>query len=184
MADIKPMEELTLNELKAELSDLGQAAVAETLNTKAQALAVLAGLKVSPANPERVEIPISTVADREVNKNSASKTKRMEERLKAQPQVQVFLALEGKERAGSVSENIVNGQRRVATDGAVETVQLNGFITYIPKGKPVLVPQQVAAELGQSQVETANAGKAFEVDRPDTEHTETPFQTVGEALNK
>lgn len=192
MAVIKPLEEMTMGELKEEISALGQAGIATTLNTRSQALAVLAGLKANPGNPENVTLPkveeltppLNTISDREVNKAAISKTKRMEEKLNSQPKVQVFLALEGKERMGEVKETIVNGQRKIVTEGTVETVQLNGFTTYIPKGKPVLVPQQVAQELGQAQVETANAGKAFEIDRPDTEHAETPFQTVGEALDK
>ena len=58
----------------------------------------------------------------------------------------------------------------------------NGYTTYIPKGVPVSVPLDIANALGQSQRETAKAGKEFEIDRPDTEHPETPYKTVGEAL--
>jgi len=186
MAKVTPLEEMTLNELKEELGKRGHEAIAKTLNTKPQALAVLTGLMTTPANPEKVELPpgevVSPTRERQDTRNWQSKAKIMEEKLKNQEKVQVFLALEGKETAGKVVERIVDGQRQVQTEGAVETVIINGYVTYIPKGVPVSVPLQIAAALGQAQTDTAQAGKEFELDRPDTEHPETPYKTVGEAL--
>ncbi|MBU2249840.1 MAG: hypothetical protein KKD77_24050, partial [Gammaproteobacteria bacterium] len=82
-----------------------------------------------------------------------------------QPKVRVFLPLEGKEKKGEFKKAIINGKETTIIVGAYKNVTLNGYKTTIPKGVPFEVALQVAEELGQSQVATAEAGSQFLLDR-------------------
>ena len=111
-----------------------------------------------------------------------SKAEKMGAKLAGQPKVAVLISLENKETQGTVVEEIVNGKRVVKVTGAVATFIINGWTTYVPKGIRVRVPEQIAEMLGQSESDTAEAGSNIAIDRADTEHPETPYQSVRDAL--
>lgn len=189
MAKLKSLEEMTLKELQVEITSMGYGNLADTLSTKKQAVEVYTALKATPAKDPEVPqsegpapVEPSPIENRQDTKKWQTKADRMKEHLDAQPKVQVYLAPEGKEQPGQIREIMVGNKIVVQTSGSVEVVTLNGYSTYIPKGTPTLVPQQVAEILGQAQVDTAKAGREIDINRPDVEHPETPYGTVRGAL--
>ncbi|MCR4306299.1 MAG: hypothetical protein NUV73_04425 [Candidatus Daviesbacteria bacterium] len=174
---VKPMEEYTVRELQEQATKLGMVD-AGLLTTKKQLIAIINTLEakqlVEKETPKVTQQPgletaVNPAIDnkREDDRRYMSKAMRMKAHLDAQPKVQVFLALEGKEKKGELKKGIVNGKEHLTITGAYETVILNGYRTVIPKGVPFSVPQQVAEILGQSQVATSEAGSQFLVDRSD-----------------
>jgi hypothetical protein len=173
--NIKPMEEYTVKELQDQATKLGMVG-ADLLTTKKQLIAVINTLGaqklVNQEIPKVTQQPgldtaVNPVIDnkREDDRHYASKAERMKAHLDKQKKVQVFLALEGKEKKGEFRKAIVDGKEKTVITGAYETVTLNGYRIVIPKGVPFFVPEQVAETLGQSQVATSEAGSQFLIER-------------------
>ena len=105
----------------------------------------------TPANPAEVK-KVATIEERpdpseekKINKEFVTKAEIMRAKLEKQPKVRFFLPLVGAEKPGVIREVMKHGRmEQVVVSGAVETVQLNGFKTFIPKGRFVEIPQQVA----------------------------------------
>jgi len=95
-----------------------------------------------------------------------TKAQKMRAKLEAQPKVRFLIPLDPNEKVGVVREIEIKGRKEyVHISGAIETVQLNGYKTIIPKGKFVEIPQQVADVLSESYRLTQEAGKEYLVDR-------------------
>lgn len=171
---VTPVEEKTVKQLQADVVELGMPAEdAAALTTKAGLKAVINTLKASAA--QKVVEPVKTIEekpnpgeDRRVNKEFLTKAETMRQKLEAQPKVRFFLPLVGSEKPGVIRDIMVHGRKeQVVVSGAVEVVQLNGFKTFIPKGRFVEIPQQVADVLSESMMATQQAGADLLIDRVD-----------------
>lgn len=178
-----PLEEYTMKQLQELAITLGVEAP-DSFTTKAQILSVIKMARKAQ-EVSKDEKPIQKVVDNERQDAKLHKSKmlKMKEKLEKQDKVQIMLPLEGKEQVGQVIETWDRGKRIVRTSGAVETVVLNGWCTYIPKGTPYLVPSQVAEILGQAQVQTNSAGNQYKIDRPSNDTSSPEFKTVRDALS-
>lgn len=173
----EPIEEKTLKQLQAELTEAGFVG-ADALTTKKQVQTVLDNLAKAAENPPTIQAN-SEIADPEIGKAPipdvvvdnrrldekvySGKAKIMKEKLDAQPKVKFLIPLG------------VNEKR-----GAIETWQCNGYRLNILKGVLVDVPQQVAESLAESYQMTSKAGEEFLIDRPNDKPTK--YRTIGEAL--
>jgi len=173
------LEQLTVKELKSKLVELGipEAEAAHFL-TKGQ---IIATIKTLMAKKEVVteheevkrvaslEEKPNPIEDREINKAWKDKAKRMKEHLEAQEKVNILIPTEPGEKPGVVEEKKdKNGETyQVHVSGAVESVQLNGYKYFIPKGKYVPVPKQIAEVISDAQQQTLEAGQDFSVSRTD-----------------
>jgi len=169
----QPVEK-TVKQFQAEVVELGMPAEdAVTLTTKAGLKAVINTLKASAT--QKVVEPVKTIKekpnpseDRLVNKQFLTKAETMRCKLESQPNVRFFLPLVGAEKPGVIREVMVHGRtEQVIVSGAVEVVQLNGYKTFIPKGRFVEIPQQVADILSESMMATQQAGADLLIDRVD-----------------
>lgn len=158
----------TLKELKVKAVKLGFSGDIDSYNSIRQVQGVIDVLNNQAPAIAQSEVPVAAKSidnKQSDDKKHKSKADRMRDQLAAQPQVQIFLSLEHGESAGNVEETEVNGRRVTKTSGTIEKFIMNGYVTYVPKGKPFLVAKQIAELLGQSQVDTANAGKNISIDR-------------------
>lgn len=160
----------TLVQLKEELV-AREFVGADTLTTKAQALAILSALEKKDADAVKnaaLNDPskLDKVKDDERNdlKKYESKAAKMKAHLAKQPKVMFLIPL-------------TIGEKR----GAVETWQANGYRLNILKGVLVEIPKQVAESLAESYQLTQEAGENFSIDRPKTDG-DAPYKTVREAL--
>ena len=176
------MEERTLKELQKELVKLGMPEEeAKSFNTKAQVLAVINTLDAKKAvekvkTLEEVESPAEKKA---FEQQWLSKAMIMKKKLEAQPKVRFLLPLEGSEKQGVVEWRTgKNGEKyQYVVSGSVETVQLNGYKYFIPKGIFVDIPEQVAQVLSESYKLTASAGSNISMDRID-DKTGKPMRDI------
>lgn len=164
--------EKTLKELKAELVTLGMPeSDVDAFNSKAQIMAVLNTMKAKEVvkRVDSIEEIESPKEKKMVEKQYLSKARIMRDKLMSQPKVRYLIPCEPKERPGVIEwRTDKNGDKyQVVISGAFETVQLNGFKWFVPKGVFTDVPEQVAEELGASHHLTNEAGKEKSMDRTD-----------------
>jgi hypothetical protein len=167
-------DSMTLKQLQAEAIKLGMPAEdAEKLPSKGIARSVINTLKSVGAQKEvekvnTIEENPNPSEEKAVNRQWKTKAEIMRDKLEKQPKVRFFLPLTGEEKAGVVREVMVKGRKeQVVVSGAVEVVQLNGFKTFVPKGRFVELPQQVADVLSESMMATQQAGADLLIDRVD-----------------
>lgn len=186
------LEQLTLKELRTKLTEMGMPeADANVFTTKAQMVASIKTLMAREAVAEEPKEPavVTKVAtleemsnpteDREVNKRWKTKAEQMKAHLESQPKVSILIPLESGEQAGVV-ENRIDSQGnsyQVHVSGGVESVQLNGYKYFIPKGRYTSVPQQIAEVISHSQQQTLEAGSHISLDRIDPK-TGRPFSEM------
>jgi hypothetical protein len=168
----QPEQEKTLKELQAELVELGMPKEdTEKLTTKAAVTATINVLKaVKAANTvDPVESPKE---EKEVEKKWTTKRDIMRANLEAQPETQIMIPTEGKEKAGVVEwvfDKKTKRMEQVHISGAVQPVTLNGYRYLVPKGRMVKVPEQIAQVITESMEETRQAGQDLLIDRTDPE---------------
>jgi len=183
------LETMTVKELQDRLVELGMdSEEAEAFKTKASIVSTIKLMESKDA-VDSSEVEVKKVAtleerpnpseDREVNKNWKNKAEAMKARLLAQPTVSILIPLEAAEKAGVVEwRTDKNGERyQYHVSGAIESVQLNGYKYFIPKGRYTPVPQQVAEVISKSQQQTLEAGSNISLDRID-ERTGRPLNEV------
>ena len=169
------MEELTIAQLQARLVELGvPESEAKAIRVKAPLITFVNTLLAKDAVKEvekvdSIEERPNPSEDRQVNKNWKSKAEKMQDHLESQERVSILIPLEPGEKRGTVEERVgKNGRKyQVAVSGAVDSVQLNGFKYFIPKGVYTSVPRQIAEVISNSQQQTLEAGKDFLLDRQD-----------------
>ena len=123
--------------------------------------------------------------DRLVNKNWKNKAERMKANLLAQERVSILIPTDPQDRQGVVTWKNERGGviddatffalpleekmrcYQVHVSGSIESVQLNGYKYFIPKGVYTPVPRQIAEVISRSQQQTLDAGKEYLVDRID-----------------
>ena len=158
----------SLEDLQAKAKDLGFPNP-EIFTVKKQLIAVIGDIKGRVVVNKKKAAPLVNHAISDA-KRWSGKALIMKKKLDGQPKVHVFLSLTGKEKPGAVKEITgSDGKRKIITSGAIWPVIQNGHCTLVPKGVPVMVPQQVQEALGQSQLKTSVAGNEFLVDR-DEQH--------------
>lgn len=177
-----PLEELTLKQLQSIADELG-VPDADTFITKKQVITVINAMKLAKAAGSKK--PVEYVKDDKLEDDKFHETKIsiIQKKLAAQPKVQVFLFKQPKEPVGRVIDKMVNGKRILEKSGAVQEVIINGYVTYVPKGVSVEVPEQIAKLLGQSITDTQMAGEQYKVERPSNDPMSPEFKTVQEALS-
>jgi hypothetical protein len=74
-------------------------------------------------------------------------------------------------------EDAKGDKYQVHITGSIETVQLNGYRYFIPKGIYTSVPQAIAEVIAQSQQQTLNAGSNISLNRIDPA-TGRPFNEI------
>ncbi len=145
-------EKFSLNQLKKRVKKLELVDDPDDFTTKGQLIQILhlAGKK-RPSSPPGQEHKDKNRYER--------KRDEMKEILRNQPKVQVMLPLTGKEKAGTIVEQVneQTGKLEEYRVGAWLPVTINGARSWVPKGKPVKVPRQVAELIGQYQSETSQA---------------------------
>ena len=183
------LETLTVKELQAKLKELGMPEDdVMAFRTKAPLIAAIKTLQAKDAvvqEPEEVKKVASIeekpnpAEDREVNKRWKNKAEAMKARLLAQEKVSILIPLEAGLQAGVVEwRTDKNGEQyQVHISGAIESVQLNGYKYFIPKGKYVQVPRQIAEVISKAQQQTLEAGADISLDRIDPK-TGRPFSEV------
>lgn len=116
-----------------------------------------------------IEEKVNPTEERRVNKAWRSKAAHMKEVLMAQEKVSILIPMDPNEKAGIVEwRTDKNGEDyQVALGGAVESVTLNGFRYFIPKGRYTPVPRQIAEVISKAQQQTLEAGSKISIDRID-----------------
>jgi hypothetical protein len=146
-----------------------QAVLSEEIEEEAEEEAKVATLEERP-NPNE---------EKETNRRWKTKAERMKSILLAEPQVSILVPLDAGERVGKVEwrEDARGDKFQVHISGNIETVQLNGYRYFIPKGVYTPVPQSIAEVIAQSQQQTLNAGSNISLNRIDPV-TGRPFNEI------
>lgn len=180
------LEKMTVKQLRKRAVNLGMPKEdAGVFDKKAPLIATINSLKASSVGKEVKRVKTLNPAEspkekREVEKKWKSKADRMRAKLESQPKIRFMVPLSGDEKPGVIREEIINGRKEfVHVSGAIETVQLNGYKTLIPKGVFVELPEQVAEVLSEAHRLTQEAGKDYLIDRVDPE----TGKKVGEFLS-
>ena len=197
------LETLTVKELQEKLVQLGMPQEdVDAFRTKAPLISSIRALEAKSAVAETWEMnatkkedgtveysEIKKVAsieekpnpaeDREVNKRWKNKAEAMKANLLSQEKVSILIPLDAGSQAGVVEWRVgKNGESyQVHISGAIESVQLNGYKYFIPKGRYVQVPRQIAEVISRSQQQTLEAGADISLDRIDP-NTGRPFSEV------
>jgi len=167
MADKKEdLNKLTVKELREMVVKLGMPEDdAENFETKRPLISTINTLRAKAV----VETPGQLKRDKE---EYLSKAERMRAHLMKQPKVRILVPLEAKEKPGVIKlvyNEKTKREEQVYVSGAYLPVQLNGFKTLVAKGVYQEVPQQVADVISEAQNMTAEAGRAYLIDRIDPE---------------
>ena len=192
---MEELEVLSVKELQDKLVSLGMPEDdVQAFKTKAPLIASIKTLMTKqvvadmhedvekPEEPKKVasieETP-NPVEDREVNRRWKDKAEAMKAHLEKQEKVSIIIPLDPSEKQGVVEWRTDKGGQtyQVHISGAVESVQLNGYKYFIPKGKYVQVPRQIAEVISRSQQQTLDAGSEISLDRIDP-NTGKPFSEV------
>jgi hypothetical protein len=99
-----------------------------------------------------------------------SKAERMRAILMKQPRVRILIPIEGKEQPGVIKwvyNKVTKRKEQVYVKGAYTPVQINGYKWLVPHGVYEEVPEQIADMISAAQNMTAEAGKAYLIDRID-----------------
>ena len=168
---------MTVKELQAKLVELGMPEEdAKAFKTKAPMVASINAMMAKDAvEPEEVKKVASIeekpnpIEDREVNKRWKTKAAAMRDHLAAQEKVNILIPLDPSEKAGVIEwrKDKEGNDYQVHISGAVDSVQLNGYKYFIPKGIYTPVPRQVAEVISKAQQQTLDAGKDILIDRID-----------------
>lgn len=136
-----------------------QAVLSEEIEAEAEEDEKVATLEERP-NPNE---------ERMVNKRWKTKAEKMKELLLSQPHVSILVPLDSGERVGKVEwrEGKNQDKYQVHLSGNIETVQINGYKYFIPKGVYTPVPQQIAEVIADSQQQTLSAGSSISLNRID-----------------
>ena len=173
-------EDITLSELREVADSMGLKEL-KSFTTKQSLITVIELLKEKKDESEKlkevVEIAEKTETAVEPNEPNVivahtSKKEIMRLRLEGQPKKTLFLPLEGKEIEGEVAYDKKKKQWQVVS-GTCESCIINGFVTYVPKGKYWEVPEQVFEVFKESQTSTQRAGQEMLMNRINPE-TGTP----------
>lgn len=167
----EPIEK-SLKQLKEELVAKGMPVdQVDNFNTKSQIMAVLntLGAKEEVKRVDSLEEKESPQEKKDFEKQWLTKAEKMRSILMAQPTVTFYIPLAGDEKTGVVEwrTDKYGKKYQFVVSGSYETVQLNGFKWFIPKGIYTDVPKQVAEVLSQSLNMTLQAGREMLVDRSD-----------------
>lgn len=146
----KPLDEMTVAELREELTTKFAFVGAETLTVKSQLIAVYNALQKKSIEtiPPGVDPGVKHDNAREDQKHYESKAARMKALCDAEPKVRFMIPL-------GIGEK----------KGAVEVAQINGYRINILKGVMVNIPQRFAKLLEESYQMTNEAGSDFLMDR-------------------
>jgi len=167
----------SVKDLREELVKLGMPKKdAELFNHVKPMLATIETLRTAKASEEERVKTLTPKEDpkevRKINKQWKTKAEIMRAKLDKQPKVRTLIPLSGDEKPGVVKEVMIKGRKElVHVEGAIETVQLNGYKTIIPKGVYIEVPQQVSDVLSNSYRLTQEAGKEYLANRPGNDPT-------------
>ena len=173
-------EDITLSELREVADSMGLKEL-KSFTTKQSLITVIELLKEKKDESEKpkevVEIAEKTETAVEPNEPNVivahtSKKEIMRLKLEKQPKKTLFLPLEGKEIEGEVAYDKKKKQWQVVS-GTCESCIINGFVTYVPKGKYWEVPEQVFEVFKESQTSTQRAGQEMLMNRINPE-TGTP----------
>lgn len=146
----KSLEEMTVAELREEITKKFDFIGAETLNTRASLIAVYNNLQKKLTEATK-NVPVTTSVVDDVKKDETrylSKAARMKALCDAEPKVRFMIPLGIGEKPGSI-----------------ETCQINGYRLNILKGVMVDIPQRFAKLLEESYKLTAEAGQDLLIDR-------------------
>jgi hypothetical protein len=180
------LQKKTVKELQQDLIKLGMSEEdVGAFKTKATLIATintLSATKKIEEEPKRVatlEESPNPVEEKEIGIQYAEKRKRMKDHLLAQPKVSILIPLEPGEKVGVVEwRTDKNGEEyQLHISGAIESVQINGFKFFIPKGRYYEVPKQIAEVVSQSQQQVLEAGQEFSIDRIDP-NTGRPMRDI------
>ena len=202
---MRDLETLTVKELQEVLVNLGMPEDdVLAFRTKAPLVAAIRmqqvkDIKVEGEEVKRVksiEEKPKPAEERQVNKRHLQKAKAMKHRLLGQTTVSILIPTEAGEQKGIVvwassktgdkmsfdvwdkltlDEKMETHQIHVS--GGLDSVQLNGYKYFIPKGQYTPVPQQVAEVISRSQQQTLDAGSEVRLDRID-QKTGRPINEV------
>ena len=160
------LTQLSVKELREVVVKLGMPENdAENFETKKSLIATINTLRAQKA----IDTPGQLKRDKE---QYLSKAEIMRAHLMKQSRVRILVPLQGEEKPG-VIKLVYNKQTKreeqVYISGAYLPVQLNGFKWLVAKGRYEEVPQQIADAISESQSMTAEAGRAWLIDRKDPE---------------
>ena len=194
---MKPLEELTVAELKDKAVELGMPREdVEAFRTKAPLIATINTLSAKEAvkeeKVESIEEKPDPAEDKEVNKNWKSKAERMKAHLLAQEYVSLMIPLEVDEKVGVVEWCEQVGNKAAESDpvipfkewfalplekkmntyqrhisGGVRTPQLNGYIYMSPAGAYTRVPMQIFEVVNEANMGQSKATQHMNLDRLD-----------------
>ena len=181
---------LTVKELQAKLVELGmpeddvqafrtKAPLIASIKTLGAKEAIIKGEEEEVKKVKSITEPLNPNEDRQVNKRWKTKAAAMRDRLEKQPVVSILIPLEPAEKRGIVEWKIdKHGDKyQEHISGAVESLQLNGYKYFIPKGRYTPVPQQIAEVISRSQQQTLDAGADIKLDRIDPK-TGRPYTEI------
>jgi hypothetical protein len=189
------LEKMTIKKLQEKLIELGMPEEdVMAFKSKAPLIASIKTIEakeVVKEEPEEVKKVASIderpnpSEDREVNRRWRDKAEKMKHHLLTQEQVSILIPLDPSEKAGVVAWKWEKGGQltdeewdgltieekmkthQVHISGGIESVQLNGYKYFMPKGKYVRVPRQVAEVISRAQQQTLEAGQNISIDRID-----------------
>lgn len=170
--------EKTLAELRSDLIALGMPEEdVQTFKSGAQLKAVINTMKAKEVvkRVDTLEEIESPQEKKMVEKQYMSKARIMRDKLMKQPKIRYLIPCEPKEKPGVIEWRTgKSGEKyQFVVSGAFETVQLNGFKWFVPKGVFTDIPEQIAEELGASHHLTNEAGKDKSMDRTDPQTGKT-----------
>lgn len=176
MADKKTKKTKKEDLMKLRVQDLREIAIklgmpeekAEEFDTKKPLITTINILRDSIRAKKVVDSPADKKKDEELY---LSKSERMRAILMKQKRVRILIPLEGAEQIPGVidwvSNKVTKRKEQVYVKGAYTPVQINGFKWFVPHGKYVSVPQQIADMISDAQGMTAAAGRDYLIDRKD-----------------
>lgn len=150
---IKPLDEMTVAELREELVNKFAFVGAETMTIKSQLISVYNALQKKSIETVAPGVDPGEKHDnaREDQKKYESKAARMKALCDAEPKVRFMIPL-------GIGEK----------KGAIEEAQINGYKINILKGVMVNIPMRFAKLLEESYQMTNEAGQEFLMDRNET----------------
>jgi len=158
------LNKLTVKDLREMVVKLGMSEDdAENFETKRPLISTIKTL--------RAQTVVETSGELKKDKKEyLSKKEIIRKILMKQKRVRTLIPCTGKEKPGIIKwvlNKKTGREEQVYVSGAYTPVQINGFKWLVPHGVYDDVPQQVADMISESQQMTAEAGKAFLIDRDD-----------------
>ena len=171
-AEDKNLDEVTVEELRTRVIELGMSEEdALVFRARKPLISTIKALRGKEDAAEKTFVAPESPKERRLDDAKwQSKADKMREHLEKQPKVRIKIPLDigGKEEVGVVREVLRNGKKEWEhVSGGAQPVTLNGYTTWVPKGRYWEVPQQVADVIGETDRAAADAGKGLEIDRID-----------------